>query len=35
MSELDPIGLIYGTIMETWSSGMNVWPLVMAVGFGE
>lgn len=35
MSELDPIVLIYGTLMETWSSGMNVWPLVMAMGFGE
>ena len=35
MSELDLIVLIYGTIMETWSSGMNVWPLVMAMDFGE
>lgn len=35
MSESDPIVLIYGAIMETWSFGMNVWPPVTAKGFGK
>lgn len=35
MSEPDSVVLIYGAIMETWSFGMNIWPLVTITGFGK